>query len=275
MKEYYTSGEIRAEKEYKDGQLHGYYITYHQNGKKMDEGWYQDGEQVQQWLSYYLDGTVQGDYYYLYEKLKGDNFDYGVDGKLFVVSTYDEDGIKDVNRYLKNGTTKSNKKTEGAATTIEDLYPSGKLKSKYTISCGNYINDLVRYFPDGSVLYKNTYVNDQRNGKYVFMGVNGQQSIDGYYENDLAEGTWRYYHYDGTLSRQGNYRDGSMDSVWTYYHENGKLESVGTFVNDERHGITRYYSPEGHPLLEKKLEDGVLLAYRSIAENENKVLAIS
>lgn len=269
VKEYYPSGEIRAEKEYKDGQLHGYYITYHQNGKKMDEGWYQNGEQVQQWLSYYPDGTVQGDYYYLYEKLKGDNFDYSVDGKLFLVSTYDEDGIKDVNRYLKNGTTKSIKKTEGAATIIEDLYPSGKLKSKYTISCGNYINELVRYFPDGSVLYKNTYVNDKRNGKYVFMGVNGQQSIDGYYEDDLAEGTWRYYHYDGTLSREGNYRDGSMDSVWTYYHENGKLESVGTFVNDERHGITRYYSPEGHPLLEKKLEDGVLLAYRSIAENEN------
>jgi len=269
VKDYYPTGEIKIEKEYKDGQLHGYYVKYFLNGKKMEEGWYQNGEQEQQWLTYYPDGSIEGDYYYLYGKLTGDNLDYALDGKMDAVSTYDEDGVKNVNRYLKDGTTKSNKKTEGAATTIEDLYPSGKVKSTYSISCGNYINDFVRYFPDGSIFTKNTYVNDQRNGKYVYMAINGQQAIDGNYRNNLAEGVWHYYHYNGKLSREGNFRNGELDSVWTYYHENGKLESVGAFLDDERQGTTRYYSPEGNPLLEKKLDEGTLLAYRSIVENEN------
>ncbi|NOS94426.1 MAG: tetratricopeptide repeat protein [Cyclobacteriaceae bacterium] len=269
VRDYYSTGEIKIEKEYKDGELHGYYMKYYQNGKKMQEGWYQNGEQEQQWLSYYPDGTIQSDYYYRNGKLMSDNLDYAMDGKVDLVSIYDENGIADVNRFLKDGTVESTRKTEGAAITIEDLFSSGKVKSKYTISCGSYINDFTRYFPDGSLMYKNTYTNDKRNGKYVYVGINGQQSTDGYYENDLAEGTWRYYYYNGKLSSEGNYRDGSMDSIWTYYHENGKLESVGVFLDDERQGITRYYSPEGNPLFEKKLDEGVMLAYRSIVENEN------
>ncbi len=269
VKDYYPTGEIKIEKEYKDGELHGYYVKYYQNGKKKEEGWYQNGEQEQQWLSYYPDGTIQTDYYYLNGKFTKENLDFSLDGKLHLLSTYDENGVTDVKRLLNDGTTKSNRKTEGAATTIEDLFSSGKVRAKYTISCGNYINDFVRYFPDGSLIYKVSYVSDKREGKYEWIGVNGQKSIDGYYQDDLAEGAWRYYAYNGKLSREGNYRGGSMDSIWMYYHENGKLESVGTFLNDERQGITRYYSPEGNPLFEKKLDEGVMLAYRSIVENEN------
>jgi antitoxin component YwqK of YwqJK toxin-antitoxin module/Tfp pilus assembly protein PilF len=269
VKDYYPTGELKAEKEYNDDQLHGYVVTYHRNGKKMEEGWYQNGVQEQQWKGYHLDGSVQSDYYYLSGSLTDDALDYGLDGKVNVTTTFDQYGVKEVKRHLSNGATKSNKKTVGPSTVIEDLYPSNKPKVKYTISCGKYIDDLIKYYPDGSPFIKNSFVSNLRNGSYEHWEINGQKVIDGYYENGEAEGRWRYYQYNGKPSRDGYYRDGEMDSIWTYYHENGVIESVGTFLNDERQGITRYYSPEGIPLLEKKLDASVLVAYRSIVENEN------
>ncbi|MBK5192910.1 MAG: nicotinic acid mononucleotide adenyltransferase [Flavobacteriaceae bacterium] len=59
---YYEDGSISQEGTYKDGKLHGQWISYDQNGKKNAVANYEDGRKTGKWFFWSSDQLTEVDY---------------------------------------------------------------------------------------------------------------------------------------------------------------------------------------------------------------------
>ena len=59
---YYEDGSIRQEGTYKNGKLHGQWISYDENGKKTALAYYNQGEKEGKWFFWNGDGLTEVDY---------------------------------------------------------------------------------------------------------------------------------------------------------------------------------------------------------------------
>ncbi len=265
--EYYPSGETKYLLEYKDNELHGYFQELYRNGNVKQEGWFQNGKREQQWFTYYPDGTLETDAYYLLNDLRGPYYSYSLDGKLHTVYTYENDLVTDLKNYDSKGNLQTIRTANDHSIAYEERFANKKLRSKWESLCGNYVHDLTKWYPDGTLYFKYSFLDGQKYGQYVSNQAGGNLSSEGMYVNNKSEGLWKTYHTNGQLSKSGNYLNGLTDSVWNFYYPDGKISSALSYRNDELHGICRYHSPEGEPLLEKMYVNGDLIAYRIINEN--------
>lgn len=263
-KEYFPSGETKYILHYKDNDLHGYFQEFYRNGAVRQEGWFQKGNREQQWLTYFRDGTRESDSYYLLDELTGPYYTYALDGKIYSVNTYDKDGLTDMQDYDSKGTMLTTRATHDAVVTFEEHFANKKLSWKSDLLCGNAVNDLSRWYPDGTLYLSYHFEDGKKYGKYVVHHPNGTLRTEGQYVNNRTEGFWKYFYSNGQLSSAGRYLNGSKDSVWTYYLPDGTISSSMTYLNDELDGLARYYSPEGDLLLEKFYADGDFVAFRII-----------
>ena len=266
--DYFPSGEKKFVIEYKDNVLHGYLQEFYRHGKLKQEGWFQEGNREQQWRTYFADGTPETDSYYLRNSYTGPSYTYAQDGKLYALTTYEENILADIKNYDAKGNLTTTKKTSEHTQSYEDRFPNKKLKGKFEMVCGDYIGQLTKWYPDGNVYYSYTFVNGKKSGPYVYNHLNGKPAMRGTFLDDKEVGHWKSFHMNGKISNEGRYVDGEKDSVWNYYNSDGKISSSITYRNGDSHGISRYFSPEGTPLLEKMYVADDLIAYRVINEND-------
>lgn len=59
---YYEDGSVRQEGTYKDGKLHGKWISYEQNGKKNAIAQYEEGNKTGKWFFWTNDILTEVDY---------------------------------------------------------------------------------------------------------------------------------------------------------------------------------------------------------------------
>jgi len=270
--DYYPSGEKKFVHEYKDNELHGYLQEFYRNGQIKQEGWFQDGKREQQWRTYFPDGTLETDSYYLRDSYTGPRYSYAQDGKLYALTTYENGILADIKNYDTKGNLTTVKKTNDHTQHYEEQFPNKKLKAKYEMVCGNYMGQLTKWFPDGSVYYSYNFVNGQKSGAHVYNHLNGKVAIEGSFLDDKQVGYWKSFHINGKISNEGRYVDDERDSVWNYYYASGKISSIITYREGEPEGISRYFSPEGMPLLEKMYLAGDLIAYRVVNVNDENAV---
>jgi antitoxin component YwqK of YwqJK toxin-antitoxin module len=65
---YYENGQVKAERNFKDGQLHGPYISYYDNGQIKVDGYYLNNMMNGRFKRYNRDGTLKS------EEIYKDNF---------------------------------------------------------------------------------------------------------------------------------------------------------------------------------------------------------
>lgn len=268
--DYYPSGGKKYAMEYKDDALHGYFQEFYKDGTVKREGWFQNGESEQQWLTYHSDGTPETDRYYLRGSLTGPHYAYASDGKLASVETYKNGLLTDIKNYDSKGNALTSAKSAAHIQSFEERYPNKKLRSKFELSCGNYIKNFTRWYSDGKPYYSFTFLNGKKYGPYAYYDITGKVVMDGSYHDDDEAGVWRSFYPNGQLNKTGRYLNGMKDSVWIYYRPTGKISSTITYRRDESHGISRYYSPEGEPLIEKMYLHGDLVAFRVINDNDEQ-----
>ncbi len=78
-KEYYPSGQLKLEYDYKDGEQEGIYKRYYETGQVEEEGSFKDGEQEGLRKGYYESGNIS-------------YIDTFKNGKWIHRKSYDEDG---------------------------------------------------------------------------------------------------------------------------------------------------------------------------------------
>lgn len=108
-----TDGKtIVSEENYKNGLLHGVFITYFSEGKKAETAHYKNGKFHGNVLRYSSEGVLLDDLHYENGKLHGPAKYYNVAGKLVRKGTYENDQKVGNWEYFENGETISAKKVK-------------------------------------------------------------------------------------------------------------------------------------------------------------------
>jgi len=184
-KEYYTSGEIRAEGKYENGKRIGPWKFYHQNGKLEQAGTYvKGGKPDGDWKWYYESGSILREEHFERGKPEGEMREYNDSGKVITKGNF-LDGDMDGNWFLDDGDERE-----------EGTYKSGQRDGLWKF-----------FFTNGKVAHQGKYIEGNEQDKHTYYYDNGRVMQEGSFIMGKREGTWRKYDREGNLVTTLVYRD--------------------------------------------------------------------
>ena len=99
--------------------------------------------------------------------------------------------------------------------------------------------------PDGTIIEKATYRNNNLVGKRTIYYDNGNPEIEEQYEDGVLNGTYRTFYDDKTTEIEGSYASGVMKGMWKRFYENGQVMEEVTFEENLENGPFVEYHPNG------------------------------
>ena len=231
IKNYYPSGTIKDITEYKNGLEDGYYVMYHENGKKKSEGYMVKGAAQGYWQYYNGDEIMETKKYYSAGQLHGYQQYFSCNGVLNNEEFY-EGGLK--TKFICYDTLNS--------IVQEILLPNGTGEYKL-------------YYNNKTAKVKGQYVYGLQHGEFKWYHYNGKLSLIGLYHNDEEIGVWKWYTEAGVLITEGNYENGKKNGKWTYYYPNGKLKQTTFYQNNKVQGEQIWYHENGQVDVNKSYID--------------------
>lgn len=190
-KEYFETGELRSEGEYKDGKRVGPWKHYHANGKIEQTGKYIDGLPDGEWKWYFASGTLRREETYYKGKEDGTSIEYNDTSKIVTKGDYVE-GLRegpwviDVNDHREEGT-----------------YRDGQMHGDW------------KFFDDeGTLVFEGTFVDGQPDGKHTwYYHGSGKVKERGKYIIGSKEGDWVKYFEDGTIMQTITHKNGVETAI--------------------------------------------------------------
>ena len=194
-KNYYKSGELFIEGQYKNEKRVGEWKQYHKNGQVSKIYSYKDGELNKEEISYYDTGVVSGKVV----KVDGDFIRFG----------YYESGEIEYERQLTTGYYKGF--YENGVLEVEANYIENELSGKWK-----------HYNNTGNLEWIVTYTDGYRNGVYQQFHSNGKLKVEGSIIKEKKQGIEMRYDENQTLVWKGYYHNDQFSDVWMRYDVNGK-----------------------------------------------------
>jgi len=186
-KEFYSTGELRAEGEYLNGARYKDWKFYHINGELEQKGSYREGGLEQgTWKWYYDNKQLRRVEQYRKGKEDGDVVEYDRNGKEILVGSYYE-GLEDGDWMVEMGEYKE-----------EGKYTEGLKQGEWK----HY------YLTNDEVSFEGTYTEGYPDGKHTYFFDNGKKMLEGKYQMGMKQGDWKRYDRDGILVFTIRYRDG-------------------------------------------------------------------
>ncbi len=185
-KNYYETGELKAQGKYVNGLKIGEWKYFYKNGKVEQVGTYLKNEKPDgEWIWYHDNGKV----------LRDENFSVGVENGP--MTEYSDSGTVIAKGEYVDG------QEEGPW-----LYQWGDIKMEGSYKEGKRDGDWKYYYDDGTTNFVGSYLDDNENGKHTFYWDNGKVKEVGNYIMGKREGEWLRYNYDGTLFLTTTYKNG-------------------------------------------------------------------
>ena len=185
-KEYYPTGQLKAEGNYSNGKRVGNWVFYYPNGKVEQQGNYDGRGRAQgTWKWYYDSGNPLREENYVDDILNGETVEYDESGKLITKGQY-LDGQKEehweyqLGGYSEVGSYKGDRR-------------DGMWKHYY--------------FPSGKLRFEGTFQDDNPDGKHTYYYPNGKVKETGKFIMGRKEGTWEYYDEEGNRFLTILYKD--------------------------------------------------------------------
>ena len=95
---------------------------------------------------------------------------------------------------------------------------------------------------DHSLVGRNSYKNNQKEGYWKEYFENGKLKSEGYYKNGIKNGYWKNYNQKDKLETEGNYINGLKEGMWKKYWENSvNLKSKCNYTNNLKNGTLIEY----------------------------------
>ena len=185
----------------------------------------------------------------------GSKFEEGpiVDGKIHGMVT----------RYLKDGSTKTEKWVHGAGTKIE-YYEDGKKHRETSYVDGKRDGTLISYRNDGSKWGETAYVGGKMHGTQVLYNEDGSKDHERPFVKGKSHGTEIGYNKDGSKWTQ-EYKDGrsvfgSKNGTEIRYYSDGTKKKETCYVNGKYHGTEIWYYEDGSKKSETVYENGKVIS---------------
>jgi len=159
-KEYYSTGELKAEYKISDNKKHGDYKEYYRDGKLKVDAYYSEGKLDGMIKFYYDNEQVKWQVNYTNGKENGHYKKYSKNGKL-IEKLYYENGVREglARRYYLNGKLKREVDYENGINNgyYKEYYKDGQLKF-HSIS----VNDTTKFYREfsekGNIIDEYRYV---------------------------------------------------------------------------------------------------------------------
>ena len=240
-KEFYSNGNIKSEKTFRDDLLHGYYKEYDVKGNLVLTMLYENGAIVKSNVEDQPDIEIRNKYDQNGKLIYSGPFRNSV--PVGIHREYSADGkITDSKIYTDNGVLVS----EGIVNEQGDR--NGKWED---------------FFPDGKVMDEGQYTENRRSSLWKFYDSEGKTEQTGYFNNGRPDGNWKWYYENGALLREEDYFQGKRDGAYTEYSRSGEIIAQGQFSDGERNGEWKFTSAnnseEGKYI--SGLKDGVWKSY--------------
>lgn len=186
-KEYYPTGELRAEGEYWEGLRIGVWKFYHRNGQLEQKGKYLKFEKpTGQWKWWYPNGDLKRLESFYGGKEDGELIEYNDSGDVVTKGEYLE-GLK-----------------EGFW-----FYDVGDYREEGEFVAGEKQGVWKHYYKNtDNISFIGEYMDGIPVGKHIYYHPNGKKKLEGRYEGGLKEGPWKRYDPYGLLMLTIKYADG-------------------------------------------------------------------
>jgi len=243
----------------KNGLKHGTFQTLDSTGNiifsrlylndiKQAEGKYDTlNREIGEWKYFFPNGNVRANGAYANGKKVGDWKYYFENGKLEQLGKYDNNLISGKWLwYYSNGVLLR-----------EEYYRKGKLDGHYiendslgkVVLEGDYADGLkqgkwFRCINDHKE--EGEYVDDERNGIWIFTHSNGNKMFEGTFELGVAVGKHEFFYSNGKPEMKGTYGAGELDGDWMYFDEDGNYINTVTYLGG------KLYKVDGIKLKQKK-----------------------
>ena len=203
---YYKSGILKSISNYNvEGQRHGYFKTFYENGYVQSSYYYKYDRLNGYVVHFYPNGILKSYRMYSYNRKIGFYKNYHENGILRTFFKYDKYGRKDG--------------------MILEFYDNGILKSKTQMKNGKKNGKMIKYFQNGNVNCIITYKNDKKNGKSLEFDENNNIIETNSYINDLKDGYYFKFK-DNKIEVQGFYILGKKHNKEIQYDENEMIKSI-------------------------------------------------
>lgn len=218
--DFYPNGGKRAEKTYKDNQLHGYYKEYDQRGVLILTMLYENGSIVKSNVEDQPDIEIVNR--------------YDSDNKLIYSGPYRNNIPVGVHREFGKDGKVSN------AFIYNDI--GLKISEGIVDEAGNHNGKWKDFYPDGKILAEGTYTDNRRTGLWKFYSLTGKTEQTGFYNNGRPDGLWKWYYENGAILREEEYFQGQRDGEYTEYSITGDIIGKGQYSDGERNGDWKFKS---------------------------------
>jgi antitoxin component YwqK of YwqJK toxin-antitoxin module len=213
---YYWDGVKKEEFTLLNGELHGTYISYSNNGNTELKANFVNGIKNGPFQVYYDDGTLKRTGNYINDKENGLFKEYFENGKIS--SEY----------YQKDD------EFDGA---YKSWYENGNLRGTATYKNGKKSGLYVSYYDDGNKMSEEKFENGNRFIKLFSMG---KIIAEGNSKDDEKDGIWKYYNENGKIIKIENYNIGLLNGEYknyNYLNDSTTLEMVMNYNEGKLHGI--------------------------------------
>ena len=175
-KDYYTSGETKAEGQYENNYRSGKWKFYHKNGQVEQTGDYSRGRITGLWRWYYEDGSILREEQFYNGREDGYLIEYSIDGRIITEGDYIE-GEPEGNWYYRVGDH---------------------------IEIGDFITGLREgkwkyFYADSTLKFEGYFIQGNPDGKHKLYYNDGALKEERYYVMGIKEKNWRKYDQEGKL----------------------------------------------------------------------------
>ncbi len=119
-------------------------------------------------------------------------------------------------------------------------YESGQIMREENYVNGKREGDLTDYDETGKVLLKGAYVDNLKEGKWLYETPDYLEY--GNYTNDEPDSLWKSF-YKPSMKKyfEGRFQSGIPTGVHQGFHPNGARKYIGTYINGMKDGDWKYY----------------------------------
>ncbi len=182
-KEFYQTGELRSEGNYKKGLREGDWIFYYRDGKEEQRGGYYRGKPEGDWKWTYNNGQTWREESFIEGLEEGLAIEYNDTGKVVSKGNY-LSGEREGEWVLDLGDHRE-----------EGSYVAGQKQGMWKA-----------YYPSGKIKYEGKYEQGRESGKHTEYFESGQIRETGAYKFGLREGDWYSFNEEGIQTRVITYK---------------------------------------------------------------------
>jgi len=257
-KGFYPDGSVKTEVNYLDGELHGFFREFDEDGLLLQTMRYERGavveeidEEAQEIIDFRRTFDDEG------RLIFSGGFREGV--PIGIHRFFDTTGTV-INAYIFN--VRGKKISEGIVDeqgfrrgSWIDFYEEGEIKARGSYRQNKRSGDWVFYYRDGEVMQRGRFLNDRFDGQWIWYYKNGQVWRDENYFNGREDGYCIEYDIEGNILEEGGYISGEKDGKWIL--DVGDHREEGSYIIGLKEGKWFHYYPDGSKKFEGNYRQGL------------------